>query len=48
MFEQSNQAEDRTPGLYKVPIIGRLFKRNNTDTTTRELVLLITPKIVKG
>jgi type IV pilus assembly protein PilQ len=48
MFEQANQAEDRTPGLYKVPIIGKLFKRNNTDTTTRELVLLITPKIVKG
>jgi type IV pilus assembly protein PilQ len=48
MFEQSNQSEDRTPYLYKVPIVGKLFRRNNTDNTTRELVLLITPKIVKG
>jgi type IV pilus assembly protein PilQ len=48
MFEQSNQTEDRTPYLYKVPILGKLFRRNNTDNTTRELVLLITPKIVKG
>jgi type IV pilus assembly protein PilQ len=48
MFEQSNTSEDRTPYLYKVPILGKLFRRNNVDNETRELVLLITPKIVKG
>jgi type IV pilus assembly protein PilQ len=48
MFEQTNQTEDRTPGLYRVPIIGQLFRRHNQDNQSRELVLLITPKIVKG
>jgi type IV pilus assembly protein PilQ len=48
MFEQANQNEDRTPGLYKLPIIGKIFRRTNNDTQQRELVLLITPKIVKG
>jgi type IV pilus assembly protein PilQ len=48
MFESANQSEDRTPYLYKVPIVGKLFRRNNVDNQTRELVLLITPKIVKG
>jgi len=48
MFESGNTTEDRTPYFYKLPVIGKLFKRNTNSTETRELVLLITPKIVKG
>ena len=48
MFETNRDNEDRTPGLYKVPIIGKLFNRTRKASETRELVLLITPKIVKG
>ena len=48
MFETTRDNEDRTPGLYKLPIIGKIFNRTRKASETRELVLLITPKIVKG
>jgi type IV pilus assembly protein PilQ len=48
MFETNRDNEDRTPGLYKLPIIGKIFNRTRKASETRELVLLITPKIVKG
>jgi type IV pilus assembly protein PilQ len=48
MFETNRDNEDRTPGLYRVPIIGKIFNRTRKTSETRELVLLITPKIVKG
>jgi type IV pilus assembly protein PilQ len=48
MFETNRDNEDRTPGLYRVPIIGKIFNRTRKASETRELVLLITPKIVKG
>jgi type IV pilus assembly protein PilQ len=41
------RSEDRTPGLYKVPFIGRLFKRNTLDQTEGELLIFITPRILK-
>ena len=39
--------EDRTPGLHKVPFIGRLFKRNTLDQNEGELLIFITPRILK-
>ena len=48
MFESNNSNDDRTPYLHKVPIIGKVFNRTRKVSETRELVLLITPKIVKG
>jgi type IV pilus assembly protein PilQ len=48
MFENTRDNEDRTPGLSKLPIIGKVFNRTRKSSDTRELVLLITPKIVKG
>jgi type IV pilus assembly protein PilQ len=49
MFEDSSSNDDRTPGLSRLPVIGKLlFHRTTKSTETRELVLLITPKIVKG
>ena len=45
--------EDRTnaskvPGLGDIPIIGRLFSTNRTDRIKTEIVLLITPRIVRN
>jgi type IV pilus assembly protein PilQ len=48
MFENTRDNEDRTPGLSRLPIIGKVFNRTRKSSDTRELVLLITPKIVKG
>jgi type IV pilus assembly protein PilQ len=43
--EQSTQ--DRTPGLHRMPLLGWLFKRNLAEDESRELLIFITPKIVK-
>ena len=41
--EQSTQ--DRTPGLYRLPLLGWLFKRDGVTDESRELLIFITPRI---
>ena len=43
--EQSSQS--RTPGLSKVPVLGRLFKRDEKTDENRELLIFITPRIIQ-
>jgi type IV pilus assembly protein PilQ len=43
--EQATQ--DRTPYLYRLPMLGWLFKRNTTEDESRELLIFITPKIAR-
>jgi type IV pilus assembly protein PilQ len=45
---QEQTANDRTPGISRVPIIGWLFQRNRVDDTSQELLIFITPKIIKA
>jgi type IV pilus assembly protein PilQ len=47
---QSQEAvnEDRTPFLSQIPVLGYLFKRKGTSNQNNELLLFITPRIVKG
>ena len=42
--EQS--AQDRTPGLHRVPLLGWLFKRDTLADESRELLIFITPRII--
>ena len=44
--EQSNN--DRTPYLYRVPILKWLFQRNSLQDSSNELLIFITPRILKG
>ncbi|MCC7185504.1 MAG: type IV pilus secretin PilQ [Acidobacteria bacterium] len=44
--EQSTQ--DRTPGLHRVPLLGWLFKRDTGQDETRELLIFITPRILRS
>ncbi len=46
----SNQqnSTDRTPGLGQVPILNWLFKRERVDDQSTELLIFITPRIIKG
>jgi len=44
--EQATQ--DRTPGLHRVPLLGWLFKRDMALDETRELLIFITPRILRG
>jgi type IV pilus assembly protein PilQ len=43
--EQSTQ--ERTPALYRLPLLGWLFKRNTVEDESRELLIFLTPKIVR-
>lgn len=36
------------PGLSSVPIIGRLFGRNKTETQETDIVLTLTPHVIRG
>jgi type IV pilus assembly protein PilQ len=40
-------AEERTPGLGRVPLLGRLFRRNVSDDAENELLVFITPRILR-
>ena len=44
--EQTNN--DRTPGLYRVPILKWLFMHESLTDSSRELLIFITPKIQRG
>jgi type IV pilus secretin PilQ/predicted competence protein len=45
---QEQTANDRTPGVSRIPILGWLFQRNRVDDTSQELLIFITPKIIKA
>jgi type IV pilus assembly protein PilQ len=40
--------QDRTPGLSRVPFIGNFFKRNQNTSNEGELLVFITPRILKS
>jgi type IV pilus assembly protein PilQ len=42
-----HEGEDRVPGLHRIPILGWFFKRELKTTETQELLIFITPRIVK-
>jgi type IV pilus secretin PilQ/predicted competence protein len=49
IYVSNEQAQnEKTPGLGQIPILGWLFRRNTVDEQTRELLIFITPKIVKS
>lgn len=43
----SQSSEDRVPGLHKIPILGNLFKNRGRVLNHDELLIFITPRIVK-
>lgn len=45
---QDQHTENRVPGLSDFPVLGRLFSSNRDNDTKDELVLLITPHIVRN
>jgi type IV pilus assembly protein PilQ len=44
--EQSNS--DRTPLLHRIPLFGWLFRRESMSDESRELLIFITPRILRG
>ena len=45
---EERSSADRVPGLASLPIIGRLFSSKNQSNNKSEIVLLITPKIIRN
>lgn len=42
-----SDSESGVPGISKIPILGWLFKKETKETTAEELLIFITPRIVK-
>jgi type IV pilus assembly protein PilQ len=45
---QEQTQNDRTPGLHRLPLLGWLFRRDVIDDQANELLIFITPRIIKG
>jgi type IV pilus secretin PilQ/predicted competence protein len=41
-------SNERTPLLHRVPLLGWLFKRDTLSDESRELLIFITPRIIRG
>jgi len=48
LINQERESESRVPGLHRVPLLGWLFKRNTNEDDSRELLIFITPRILKS
>ena len=49
IYSTSNISNDAsTPGLSRIPLLKWLFKRESVDDRDRELMIFITPHIIKG
>jgi len=46
--DEDRQTASKLPGLGDMPVLGRLFSSNNDNATKTEVVLLITPRVVRN
>jgi len=45
---QTTSSHDATPGLSRLPLLGWLFKRTDEREESQELLIFITPRIIRG
>jgi general secretion pathway protein D len=48
LSDQERTSASKVPGFGQVPVVGRLFSNNSGDATKTEIVLSITPRIIRG
>jgi type IV pilus assembly protein PilQ len=48
MMTQEDKQVSGWPWLQKIPVLGWLFKTENTDTHKKQLLIFVTPRILKG
>jgi type IV pilus assembly protein PilQ len=49
ILQTSDESTDsRTPGLGRLPLLGWLFRNNSSNNRTQELLIFITPRIIRG
>ncbi|MHB8800222.1 MAG: type IV pilus secretin PilQ [Thermoanaerobaculia bacterium] len=44
----ANDGQNMIPGLWKIPLLGGLFRNKTQDETTDELMIFITPRVMKA
>ncbi len=47
VISREQAATDKTPALSRIPLLGWLFKHDSLTTESRELLIFITPRIIK-
>jgi type IV pilus assembly protein PilQ len=47
LFDDERESQDRTPGLWRIPLLGNLFKRKGVQRNTNEILFFITPRITR-
>jgi type IV pilus assembly protein PilQ len=45
---QEVSSMDQTPGVSRIPLLGWLFKRSDSRNESQELLIFITPRIIRG
>jgi type IV pilus assembly protein PilQ len=45
---RDSSSNDRTPGLSKIPLLGWLFRRDSQSSESQDLLIFITPRIIRG
>ena len=45
---QEQSTQDRTPGLYRLPLLGWLVNRDGLPDSKRERLIFLTPRIVRS
>ena len=45
--DEDRRSAERVPGIGNLPVVGRLFSATHDNTTKNEIVLLITPRLVR-
>ena len=46
--DDTNRGSNGMPGLSRIPVLGGLFGRQNSSTTRRETIILLTPSLVRN
>jgi general secretion pathway protein D len=46
--DEDRRSAEQVPGLSRLPVVGRLFSNNRDTTNKTEIVLLITPRVVRN
>lgn len=47
LADNEGETQQRTPGLASIPVLGNLFKRKLTTSSSREILFFITPRIYR-
>lgn len=48
VVSRDQTSTEKTPGLSRIPLLGWLFKHDATQNESRELLIFITPRILRS